>query len=445
MYKEFSLRHFIEIFLKGKWIISVITIISIVICGMYSFIFVKPAYNATTVLSTNPIQKVQNNNSSDEISEMIGSLGQYPDMTVETYKEQFLNPTVLGETINELNLTDKNGKHISLSNLASKVTVSIVNGTNLIKVIVNYNNYETAANIANKLSEKFITYISNNSKKLGEQASNVIEAQMEDEEKKLEEQAEIVQKYLASAPDVDQMKLEIEALNKQITDYKGQLNNVEKQIVADNNTLQTIKKQTNLDVKIDLSDTINFNIPLDKDITEDSKNSSEDSKDTSDVSNNSDQDEEKSNTELQLGIEDANKLQEAIITVKITEIETRLLQNISQRAALKEKTTGMAKDLEELQSTLAKEQYKYNAIKRNYDLAEQTYNAYLERHKESIITAASNIGESAIIISSPAVSSDIPVGKSKLFYIALGGVFGIILGVLIVLFDDYWKMSKLKI
>lgn len=413
MEEEISLRELIEVLLKGKWLIAIIMVVVIVFTGVASFIFVKPTYNATAVLLTSPIEG-NKNDLSGNIDSMIDAMGQYPDMTVETYKQQFINPTVLSQTIGELDLVDEEGNPMARNVLAGKISVSTVDSTNLLRVVVSDGDPALAAQIANELSGNFIRFISHNTKKLGEKATAIIEEQMSNEEAKLEEQAKILQEYLNKSRSVDQMKLEIASLHDQITSYKSSLNSVEKQIASDWDTLEVLTYGE--DAITDINDIL-VNIPLDT---------------------------ATSTQELQLNISDSNELQKALLTIKATEVETRLVQNISEQTAIQGKITDMENKVDELQSDLTEEEYKYNAILRNYNLAEQTYNAYLDRHKEAVIAAASDVGESAIIISSEAVEPLRPAGQGKKMYVAIGAVLGLMIGVFVAFFRAYWKASDPK-
>jgi len=68
----------------------------------------------------------------------------------------------------------------------------------------------------------------------------------------------------------------------------------------------------------------------------------------------------------------------------------------------------------------------------------------LDRYKQAVITAASDIGASAIIISSPAVEPTEDVGYGRVFYLAIGVTLGLMLGIIVTYFKAYWKKSDPK-
>ena len=74
-------------------------------------------------------------------------------------------------------------------------------------------------------------------------------------------------------------------------------------------------------------------------------------------------------------------------------------------------------------------------------LVNDTYNAFLEKYEEIRITKSSAIGDASIIIISPAVEPTNPVAPNKKMNIAIAAVFGLMLGVFIAFFIEYWKTS----
>lgn len=441
MKSEISIRELIEILLKGKWIIIIAVIITSIISEIGSIILVKPVYEAVAILSTTPMTSDNKTTTTDiDYNAMIDTIGKYPDMTVDTYKEQFINPVVLSETISELNLLDKNGKKISNNALAQRINVSTIEGTNLLKVIVKDSDSARSAEIANTLSKKVIEFISDSTKKLGVASTVKIEELMKDEEAKLEEQAKILQEYINVSPNVDQMKLEVTSLNDKIIKYKSDLYDVEEKIMSDQTALNELKGSNQ---GADVSDHIKVNIPIKTDNnTNSNTNNNTDNKADNDTVGNNDNSKD-NDIELQFDL-NSSKLDASITTIGITEMKLRLVQNSAKQNSLNTKIGDMEKRLNEVQSELTIEEYKYNALKRKYDLAEQTYNSYLDRYKQAVITAASDLGDSAIIISSPATTPVEESGHGRMFYLAVGATLGVMIGILVVYFKAYWKTSDPK-
>lgn len=411
MRDEITLRDLINIIFKRKMLICIVTAVALFISGIYSFFIMEPEYSASTTLLANPIENKQIDLASG-ITEMIDSLAIYPNMTIDTYKEQVINSTILTDVINEFNLTDSKGKKVQWRKLADKVSADVIKNTNLLKITVKNKDPEMAVKIANSVSDKFIKYISDNTRKFGEQAKSIIEESLNEEKMKLEEESKKLQEYLANSQNIEQIRLEIQSLNGKINTYNMQLVDVEKQINTDSEALSVLlngqKKLGN--VNLDNENNIKLNIGLDD------SNSSQ---------------------EMEIEINSSNDLKNSLIIIKTTEIETRLIQNLAEKTSLEEKIKELEVRLKDMRTLLAEEEYKYNTVQRNYNLVEQTYNAYLDRHKKAVLAATSDVGESSIIVSEQATIPIEPSNHGKFFYLAVGTFLGLMIGITIALILGY--------
>lgn len=409
MNEEITIRKFIEIIFKRKIVICIFTIIATLISGIYSFLIMEPLYSSSTILLTNPIEKSNNNN--EGIIGVLDTLAIYPVMSIDSYKEQVITNTVLTNAINELSQIYVNEETIQLQDLIRNISVEIISKTNLIRISVLDKDPEKATVIANCVADNFIKYISDNTKKFEKQTTSIIEEMLKDEEKKLEEQAKKMQEYLKNSHNIEQLKLEIQSLHTLIDEYKTYLIDVEKQIDSDSAALSVLLdgEKTFSGIKID--NDIKINVPLD---------------------NNNE------NQNIELSVGSGNELQASLVIIKTTDIETRLIQNMAEKYSLESKINELEDRLIGMQSILTEEEYKYNSIKRNYDLAEETYNAYLDRHKEAILASTANMGESTIIVLSPAITPLNPSGHGKIYYLAIGVFIGLVLGVITSFLIEFW-------
>lgn len=405
---EISLRELIEIILKGKRIIAMITIIAMVISLLVSFLVLSPQYEASTTLITSPITSKEVEVSS--LKNVADIINQYPSMTIETYKEQVKTPQLLEKVIKELELKNEEGKYISISSLSKKISVSNIKDTNLITIKVNDTDPEKATLIANTISDNFIDLISENNRRISEQAAKTIEDQIKIEEENLNEKSQKLAKYISQNKSVTELKNEVNSIISQLTDYKSKLNDIEKSIQTNKAALVVLLGANEGVSSINLND-ISINITNNGSITE----------------------------EIKTDISKPDELQAALLRIKTTELETGLVKNVAEKEALDIKIQELQTKLKETQTTLAEEEYKYNSVNREYQLANQAYNAYQQRHKEAIAAAAAEIGKSSIIVSSYAITPEIPVGPNKKLNLAISIVLGLMVGIFVVFFKAYWK------
>jgi len=416
MEQEISLRELIEVLLKNKKLIAIITGVSLIFSLILSFT-TPPVYEARTTLLVNPIGAQQKSKEITSSMDVLDTISQYPEISVQTYKEQFLSAEVLKGTIDELGLKSEDGQAISIRSLRNKVTVEVIDNTNLIKVTVRDGNPQLAAEIANTLNEKFIDYITAMTKRKSMQAVQAITEQLEEEKKALDEEAKKKRDYLMNAQDIEALNQEIEALRNQLTAYKSLLIDTEKQIESDLLSLKTME-QNGIGSNVDIA-AIEAKIQL--------KN---------EVKNELGQ--------IEIKLSNSSNLSNAILTAQKTQIETRLVQNVSEKEVLEKKIEEIQQRLSDLRATLATEEYKYNEVMRNYELAEASFEAYQIKKNEAEQNAAADIGRASIIVSSPAVVPEVPSSPNKKLNLGIGIVLGLMIGVLVAFFREYWKNSAVE-
>lgn len=408
-YDEISLKEIIEVLLKKRKMIIMLTSIFLV-CGIvFSFFVLKPKYSATTTISVTPT--IGSANSVNEVEDLLESFSKLPVMTVESYREQVKSHEVLEKVIKALELKGDNGEYISSSSLAAKINVVNIKGTNLINITTSDLEAEKAAEISNSISENYIEFLSENTRKRGAKSAELIEAQLEIEEKNLNEKSKALTDYISNNQSIDELKAQKNSLISQITSYKSSLNAVEKNIMAEKTSLKVLLGDEYKDIEENISDNIDLNMDINGNISED----------------------------IKLDIADASGLQDALLTVKITNLETSLIENIASKNSLEMKIKDMEDRLKIAQTDLAEQEHGYNSILRDFNLAKSTYDAYQNRHKQAMITAASDIGQTSVIISSYAVAQNNPISPNKKMILAISLILGLMVGVFAALFSDYWK------
>ena len=175
-YEEISLRELIEVILKGKKLILAITTIFVLMSAIVSFFIMEPVYEAETVLMASQIvDKIRSSEKQEGIEGILDTISDYPQMTIETYKQQIKSSVILEETIKELDLEEKGISRVGLENM---ITLETIKDTNLITVKVENTDKVLATQIANTLSKKFINFISEKITEQAGKSSNFIEQQL---------------------------------------------------------------------------------------------------------------------------------------------------------------------------------------------------------------------------------------------------------------------------
>lgn len=424
--EEISLRELIEILLRGKKIIAAITVIAILVSGIISFLILEPVYEGKVVLMASGINtKQQTVPQAEGVEAFLNTLSQYQysQMSVETYKEQINNPQILQQTIDELKLGDLG---ITRRNLKGMVSLATIKDTNLITITVNYGNSKIAADIANTIARKFTDFVSEKSKEQAAKSSNHIKQQMDVEKEKLDQVLLEYKEYLSQPRGLNELQKELDSKLELITQYKTDLLNTSIEEQKTRASLTAAEKRLqNTPQKIVISRSL-LDEPYMSQVLKDATGSN--SKDLFGV---------------KVEAEEVNDVYTQL-KILVSELDVELAKIIAQKNNLQKEISILQKELETLQGDLAIRQHEDMIIQEKIKFSQETYNAFLEKYEETRIASSSAIGESTIIIVSPAVEPMNPVAPNKKMNIAIAAVLGLMLGVFVAFFKEYWQTSESK-
>lgn len=424
--EEISLRELLEILLRGKKIIAGITIAAIIISGIISFLVMDPVYESKVVLMASGISgRQQVIPDAEGVEGFLDTLSQYQysQLSIETYKEQINNPQVLQQTIDELNLNEAG---ITRRNLKGMIGLATIKDTNLITITVKHNDRKLATDIANTIARKFTDFVSEKAKEQAVKSSNYIKQQMDIEKENLDKVLLEYKEYLSQPRGLQELQKELDSKLELITQYKTDLVNtsIEEQKVraslasVEQQLLNTPQKIT---VKRSLLDEPYLSQAL-HDAT--GKNSND-----------------------LFGVRvEAEEVNAAYILLSniMTNLKVELVKLNAQKNNLNKEISVLQKELESLQGDLAVRQHEDIIMREKVKFAQDTYNAFLEKYEETRIASSSAIGESTIIIVSPAVEPLQPIAPNRKLNIAIAAVLGLMLGVFIAFFREYWQASDPK-
>ena len=420
MEEEITLRELIEIILRGKWIIAGFTIIAVLISGILSFFIISPTYEARSTLMVSPL--VQNGSRPSEESAydtLLSYVSKYPQMSLETYRVQVTNPHILNKVIDELKLDQEK---YSLNTLRDMISVEAIKDTNLIRIAVKDQDPEMAARIANTLSPIYVDFISTTLQEQMSRSATYLETQMEEEKKNLDAATEELRNFMAQPQNVNELEQDINAKLELITHFKTRLIELDVEEKATQASLQTAAARLAKEPKF---------LDVEKSIIDDPVMVGFATGQTGSMSDTvgftmKSQEINESYTEL---------------NNKIAELEVILAGIQSQKAALSQNIQKTQTELESLQADLAQKQTEYNRIQRKFNIAQDTYNTFLQKYQEARITTTSKIGEANIMVVSPAIVPVSPVAPRKMLNVAIAMVLGLMIGVFVAFFIDYWKNS----
>lgn len=391
MMEEISLRELIEILIKRKRMIAIITVVAVLVATIFSFVILKPTYEASMILiASNATENIQNNGNISDVEDMLNTMSKYPTMNMETYRQQITTPEVMDKTIKDLGLEEE----YSISSLSNDITLETIKDTQLIKIKMVDTDPEKAALIVNKLGKNFIDFVSENVKARSTTTSAHLSAQMEIE-KQYYDEALLEQKEVLSQPrGASEVGLELNAKLDQITRYKTQINDLAIRKDGLISAIATAEKEPKKGSGIIINRSLGDNIVID--------------------------DSEKT---LKIELADVNGSIDST-TEKIAE-----LQN----------------NIEKLQIEFQEKIHKESIMNQKVNLAQKTYEAFVKKYEELRVKESSKIGEASITVISKAYPSTTPVGPRKALNLAISLVLGLMIGVFAAFFTEYWQSTDDKI
>lgn len=384
-YDEISLRELIEALLRQKKLIAVITAAAVALAGIYSFLILKPTYEASMLLMTSSANLNGQSGGADSIDKMLDSITETPVMNVETYRQQILAPEVMRKTIDELALEEE----LTIRTLANRINIETIKDTQMIRIKMTSTDPQKASELINKIGENFIDFVNENSKERAIASSQYVVTQMEIE-KGLYEEALLQQKELLSKPrGSKEVAMELNAKLSQLTQYKVDKTENEIRIDALKASIIVAESIPSGGSSLTLNQSTG-RVMLDS-------------------------------SEKQLKME-------------LAEVESEL-------QSLDEMIPKLEKELESLRVEYEDKYHQESKLAQKVQLAKDTYEAFVKKYEEIRVAESAMIGESSVTIVSNAYPEKTPVGPNKTLNVAIGLVLGLMLGVFAAFFIEYWKQT----
>ncbi|MEW6621765.1 MAG: Wzz/FepE/Etk N-terminal domain-containing protein [Bacillota bacterium] len=422
MEEEINLRELIEVLIRGKVLIAVITIVAVLVSGVFSFFIISPTYQAkATLLISQP--NVRALEADSMFSVLLESVSQYPIMTMETLRRQVKNPDVLQAVIDSV---QAGREEMTSASLADKIEVQAVKDTRLLEISVNDKDPIFAAEIANMLSQEFINFINEQNKHRMSQSVSFLEKQIQIEGLKLDEAVAEMKKFLSQSPGVDELSKDIGAKLTQLTGFKTSM--VNKQ-------LELEKLQASLSSALEELEQTPMTLTTKKSVIDDPLLSGL-IKDTEDTDTSS-------LSAIGLETEEINPVYVSLLqkissnNITISQIETELI-------GLDREIKSLTLQLEKLKAQYAEKKTLHEQLEQKVNTLRGTYRAFDRKYEEVRIAASAEMGDNTVTIMASAQVPEKPIAPKKRLNVAIAGVLGIMVGVFVVFFREFWINSNPK-
>ena len=417
MEDEINLRDLIETLLRGKWIIALVTAAAVAASGVLSWFVLTPVYQARArLMVVFPARQQPAVAPDGGLNEILRALSAYPDLSLESYRQQIEDPVLLQKVVDELGLP------MNRQQLEAAVEARALKDTNLIEILVSDTSPERAAQIANKLAELFTRHMTAVATTRYQSSVRTIEAQMEDQDRKLRQALQELKDFLAEPRGVAELQAETEAKTKLLADYRTQ--QVQLEVEARALAAQAAQLRADLAAQPPV-------LATRKSLADDPLLHQIVGGRTGDAAGTAG---------LELRSEEINPVHTGLAQ-RLADAEASLAANRARRAALEEAVRQTGAELERLRAELAEKQARQDLLQQRVNTLKAGYQALAQKLEEARIAQSSRLAETNLVLVSPAMPPLEPVRPQKMLNLALAGVLGVMGSTFLVFFLDFWRRS----
>lgn len=417
MEEEISLREMIEVLLRGKVTIAVITGVAVLVAGVLSFFVLPPTYEATATVMVNqaPQQPAQEQGT----PEFLATLTRLPQMTIATYAAQVKNPVILRKVLEDLKLSEQ----YTIAQFAAKINVSTPKDTNLMEIKVEDKDPKLAADIANAVAMELVNFVSNMNQQRVNLSARMLKNQIAAEDQTIAQGAEELKNFLKEPDSVTELQADLDAKLKLLTDLKAQTASARIELASAEAGLREAEKSLAQTPPV---------IKTTKALADDAY--------LSQVAAEKSGKSPAALGGLKMESEEPNQAYMAL-QQDVAVRRARVAELRNQIAAAEASISSLEKDVRDIQVKLVDKQLKYEQLQQKVDTARQNYKLYNSKYAEALSASSLAAGEANLMLLSQAYIPRRPVAPRKALNMAVAGVLGLMVSVFWVFFQEYWRTS----
>jgi succinoglycan biosynthesis transport protein ExoP len=447
-YRELTLGDIWRIFKKRFWWFFITTIVVVAITGVYLY-FATPIYEASSTIKLEPKGTSSVSDIFSQVSMGYGSTSK--DLSTEF--ELIKSRSNIEKVIKELGLTKYLQNHTSsriigsqqiVDTVQSWVNVSPVKDTQIAKISVQNPNPTLAASIANELAKVYNDQLAQFAKKQYSLKSSFIESQIPSVEKDLTNVESTIREF-KEKNGIFELSSEADWLLKAITNYDQQINALETDLAATSAQIQSTQKLLlNVNQTIVSATTVSSNpivsqlksklVDLRIQLSGMESLYPQTDQHVKSIKNQIQE------TESQLEKQVTNIISSHVVTVN--PLYQQLYNQLISAEAKVQVTQATLEAMKKIRATYENKlktlpllEQKLADLERQLKVKENLYTLLLEKLEETKISEAGITGNSEII--DTAYIPIKPIKPNKKLTLAIGGVLGIFLGLLVVFIVEY--------
>ncbi|MGI6713168.1 MAG: GumC family protein [Bacillota bacterium] len=417
---EIDLRQYIDVILKWKWTIILITIGCALTGYIISAFFMTPIYEAGSVLMvTQPTNEERVYRQEDgSLESTVDSFSRIPQLNLNTYTNQFKNTEILNNVIKKMNLDQKG---YTPQTLARNIDITGDPETNVLEVKVQNADPALATSITNTLLDEYYAFLFASNQKQMKESVAYLKEQLKQTEAELKKASEMYQKGKSRERNAEVVEQELTSKMDILTNSKTLL--IQSQVELEQLAAGKQRLEKNLA-------STPKNLVTKKDEREEQANSGDAA--------------EKATTGITV-TEEVNPVYLELVK-SLNEKDDQIAQAKSKIAGLNSNIAMLEKEIASLQTELSKKQLEENTVKRKYDTLEEAYTVLNTKIIETEIAKSVDFGRIGLTQISPAYYPNSPVKPNIKLNIAIAAILGLMLGVFLSFalefFDDTVKTTE---
>ncbi|MGB9825122.1 MAG: GumC family protein, partial [Desulfofundulus sp.] len=383
--EEISLREMIEVLLRGKVTIAIITGVAVLVAGVLSFFVLPPTYEATATVMVN--QASQQPAQEQGTPEFLATLTRLPQMTIATYAAQVKNPVILRKVLEDLKLSEQ----YTIAQFAAKINVSTPKDTNLMEIKVEDKDPKLAADIANAVATELVNFVSNMNQQRVSLSARMLKNQIAAEDQTIAQGAEELKNFLKEPDSVTELQADLDAKLKLLTDLKAQTASARIELASAEAGLREAEKSLAQTPPV---------IKTTKALADDAY--------LSQVAAEKSGKSPAALGGLKMESEEPNQAYMAL-QQDVAARRARVAELRNQIAAAEASISSLEKDVRDIQVKLVDKQLKYEQLQQKVDTARQNYKLYNSKYAEALSASSLAAGEANLMLLSQAYIPRRPV------------------------------------
>lgn len=414
--EEISLREMVEALWRRRVIVAGVTGVAILAAAVLSFWVLSPVYEARVVLAVTPPREPPARTGEDAEG-LLDSVRVSLPSGLETYRIQITHPEVLQRAITRTHLD------LGPEELAASVEAKVLKDSNLIEVRVRRGSGQEAALLANALVREYVAHMGAFGTERSDAAVAYLKDRMAEGEGALADAMEDWKKFLESPRGTEELKAEIQARLASLMEIRREAETLAVEAEALSAALAEARSVAEEQPAL---------LQARRSLVEDD-----------------------ALREFLAGLPGANPGGLSAVAVvdeevnpahveavnRLNDLRVRLAECVSRRDALTKVAVSAQRELEALRLELAVKELEEERLQTRLQTLKDAYLGLSKRYEEVRMAEPTWLAQSSIQVVAPAAVPLEPVRPRKALNISVAGVLGLMAGVFLAFFVDYWHRS----